>query len=216
MISFTKNRTRQISYIVIHYVSAKNILVYKNDPYNIEGILELFKEQGAVHKFSCHYLIARDGQIYQMVNVPDTAWQAGKSVIACPEYETNINPSSIGIELVGMENDTFTPEQYLSCADLSLFLEELVVKQALGKIKKYVGHSEVSGELAVRLGIKSRKTMKRDPGTFDWLTFYNEKARLKITEEVKTNCIPELKDRIIKQLSIKELVTIIIQKILRK
>lgn len=215
--SFTKDRTRRVKYIVIHYVSAKNVPEYKQDPYNIEGVLNLFKHEGPKYKFSCHYLIARNGQIYQMINSNDTAWHAGRSVIACPNYERDINSSSVGIELVGMDNDSFTHEQYQSLAQLSLHIEKEVVTNSLGKIIRYVGHSDISGEIAVKLGVKDITVMKIDPGKyFDWLTFYNEKARIALTTEIKTNCLPELHINVLAQLSIAECIQLVLKKLFKK
>ena len=49
------------------------------------------------HKVSCHYLISREGKIFQMVNDNRIAWQVGKSKWG---KFNNLNDKSIGIELV--------------------------------------------------------------------------------------------------------------------
>ena len=46
---------------------------------------------------SCHYLISREGKIFQLVKDDRVAWHAGKSKW---ENFENINDKSIGIELV--------------------------------------------------------------------------------------------------------------------
>jgi len=215
--SYTKGRTRQVSYGVIHYVSAKNVTKYKNDPYNIEGCLEIFKNDGPKYKFSCHYLIARNGQTYQMIDIKNTAWHAGKSVVAYPHFEQDINPSSIGIELVGMLDDSFTNEQYQSLAELSVYIEEQVITQGLGIIKHWTGHSNISGEIAVKLGIKEANVMKKDPGElFDWQVFYREKARVILTEEIKISCVSEITKNVLSSITTKECITLLIQKLFKK
>ena len=47
-------------------------------------------------KVSCHYLINRNGKIFQMVKEKNIAWHAGKS----KWKKFKINENSIGIELV--------------------------------------------------------------------------------------------------------------------
>jgi len=49
------------------------------------------------HQVSCHYLISREGKIFQMVEDDRVAWHAGKSRWGSFE---NLNDKSIGIELV--------------------------------------------------------------------------------------------------------------------
>ena len=49
------------------------------------------------HKVSCHYLIDRNGKIFQMVEDNKIAWHAGKSRW---QKLKNLNKNSIGIELV--------------------------------------------------------------------------------------------------------------------
>lgn len=78
----------------------------------------------------------------------------------------------MGVEYAGGLNDGFTDRQYKAGAKLSAHIENEVVKHRLGKITQWVGHDWISGEIAVRLGIKDRSKIKTDPGTaFDWLKF---------------------------------------------
>ena len=64
---------------------------------------------------SSHFYIRRDGALWQFVSCDDRAWHAGRS-----EYRgrPNCNDDSIGIELEGLEGETFEPAQYESLARL--------------------------------------------------------------------------------------------------
>ena len=76
---------KEIKFVIIHYTGMQS---------EIESVKRL-KNQKA--KVSCHYLINRKGQIFQMVKDKNIAWHAGKS--KWKNY-VNLNKNSIGIELV--------------------------------------------------------------------------------------------------------------------
>ncbi len=66
-------------------------------------------------KVSSHFYIRRDGALWQFVSCDARAWHAGQS-----EYRgrSQCNDDSIGIELEGLEGDTFEEAQYLQLARL--------------------------------------------------------------------------------------------------
>ena len=64
---------------------------------------------------SAHFFIRRDGSLWQFVSCDDRAWHAGQSHY---RGRDNCNDDSIGVELEGLEGDTFTPAQYQTLADL--------------------------------------------------------------------------------------------------
>jgi len=64
---------------------------------------------------SAHFFIRRDGALVQFVSCDERAWHAGASSY---RGRGNCNDDSIGVELEGLEGDTFTPAQYQSLADL--------------------------------------------------------------------------------------------------
>lgn len=66
-----------------------------------------------------HYVIARDGQIYRILDEKFKAHHAGRSMW---NGERNINRISIGIELVGYHNSNITTAQYKS---VGLLIETL-------------------------------------------------------------------------------------------
>lgn len=77
-----------------------NRLDWQAHPYfkSIEGL-----------QVSAHFYIQRGGEIWQFVSCEDRAWHAGASHY---RGRDNCNDDSIGIELEGLEGDTFEPAQY--------------------------------------------------------------------------------------------------------
>ena len=74
-----------IKFIIIHYTGMQS---------EIESIRRL---KNPKFKVSCHYLINRKGQIFQLVRDKNIAWHAGKSKW---QRFKNLNKNSLGIELV--------------------------------------------------------------------------------------------------------------------
>lgn len=58
---------------------------------------------------SAHFYIQRGGEVWQFVSCDDRAWHAGVSHY---RGRSNCNDDSIGIELEGLEGETFEPAQY--------------------------------------------------------------------------------------------------------
>lgn len=215
--NYTKGHERPVKFGVIHYVSCKYYTPYENNPYSIDGILKLFDDLGSKYKFSAHYIISREGEIYQLVRLEDTSWNAGKSVIAIPEYTEYLNDCSVGVELVGMCGDKYTTKQYQALAKLSNYIEDEVDKNSYGHIEHWVGHDWISGKIAVKLGIKEKSKIKKDPGIlFDWDIFLREKYRLRLDTELRASAKPDFKKEILKEMGISELTSLFISKIFKK
>lgn len=97
---------------------------------------------------SAHFFIDRLGQVTQFVSVWDRAWHAGKSHW---QGRDNCNDFSVGVELEGLEGDTFEPVQYQQLAWLCHTLSGLL---PLGQV---AGHEHVA------------PGRKQDPGPgFQW------------------------------------------------
>lgn len=64
---------------------------------------------------SAHFYVRRDGTLWQFVSCDERAWHAGASSW---RGRSNCNDFSIGIELEGLEGDTFEPAQYETLAQL--------------------------------------------------------------------------------------------------
>lgn len=169
--TYSKPRTEKITHVVIHFTS--NATNNPLDPYNIQEVYQIFLD----NEVSSHYMIGRDGEVYQLVDENRVAYHAGKGKLnSFPDYEDKLNEYSIGIELlaVGTEGEMaammnedvyqsipssnigYTDAQY---AALNFLLEDIfhrydsIVRDRL----HVIGHDEYAPE---------RKT---DPGSlFDW------------------------------------------------
>lgn len=99
---------------------------------------------------SCHYVIAEDGRLWQLVQEADRAWHAGRG---CWGGVSDVNSHSIGIELA---NTGFHPFPEPQMAVLEALLAGIIDRWSITP-ERVVGHSDTA------LG---RKT---DPGgRFDW------------------------------------------------
>lgn len=144
----------QIDLIVLHSISLPpgryggdavqalftNQLDWDADPYfqQIRGL-----------QVSAHFYVRRDGSIWQFVSCDARAWHAGASAW---RGRSNCNDDSIGIELEGLEGDSFEPEQYAALARLMPALAQRY------PIAHVAGHSHIA------------PGRKQDPGSgFDWL-----------------------------------------------
>lgn len=116
-----------------------NTLDWSAHPY-YEGIRGL--------EVSAHFVIRRDGEVLQFVSCDDRAWHAGRSSW---QGRDNCNDFAIGIELEGLEGESFEPAQY---AQLARLLQ--AIAQAY-PVRAVAGHEHVA------------PGRKRDPGPgFDW------------------------------------------------
>ena len=97
---------------------------------------------------SAHFFITRDGQLWQFVSCDERAWHAGESSYC---GKTNCNDDSVGIELEGLEGQTFEPAQYETLSSLGAALLQAY------PIAHVAGHEHVA------------PGRKQDPGAgFDW------------------------------------------------
>ena len=134
--SFRK-KNKIVKYIVIHYTGMKNLqLAYHKLTNNSSNV-------------SAHYLISRDGNIFNLLCPKYKAWHAGKSKW---KNHTNINDYSIGIELENKGHDfgysNYTTNQYISLKKLVFFLKKnfIIIDEDI------IFHSDIS------------PNRKKDPG----------------------------------------------------
>jgi len=97
---------------------------------------------------SSHFVVRRDGEVIQFVSCEQRAWHAGASSWRGRE---GCNDYSIGIELEGLEGETFESAQYDALAPLMRLVGQRY------RIAGVAGHEHVA------------PGRKHDPGTgFDW------------------------------------------------
>lgn len=99
---------------------------------------------------SAHFFIRRDGALWQFVSCDQRAWHAGPSAY---RGRANCNDDSVGIELEGLEGESFEPAQYEALS---------AVCSAIGQhypIRHVAGHEHIA------------PGRKKDPGArFEWAT----------------------------------------------
>jgi N-acetyl-anhydromuramoyl-L-alanine amidase len=97
---------------------------------------------------SAHFFIRRDGALLQFVSCDERAWHAGPSTW---RGRANCNDDSIGIELEGLEGETFEQAQYEALTALCAALAQHY------PIRHVAGHEHIA------------PGRKKDPGPgFEW------------------------------------------------
>jgi len=134
---------RKINAVIVHSTFNNS----GGDKYDIELIIKQFSHYGV----SSHYVIGRDGSIYYLVNEKNVAFHAGKSQL--PNGQTNLNATTIGIELMNSFDETPTTEQIKS---LTLLVKDIKTRY---KIDYVLRHSDIA---------PGRKT---DPWNMNWEDF---------------------------------------------
>ena len=157
--NFNERPAGEISLLVIHNISLppgqfgagkvqpffQNCLDHSEHP---------FFEEIAALRVSAHFLIERDGAVYQFVSCLGRAWHAGVSLF---DGREGCNDFSLGIELEGTDSVPFTDAQYLALIALTRQLQRAWPAITVERI---CGHSDIA---------PGRKT---DPGPcFDWARY---------------------------------------------
>lgn len=116
---------RKPNFVVIHATS--------ND--TVERALRTLTDPQ--RKVSAHYLIGRDGQVFQLVDERARAWHAGESKWGA---DTDLNSVSLGIELDNNGDEPF-PDVQISAL---LTLLDDIQKRYRIPAANYVGHADVA------------------------------------------------------------------------
>jgi N-acetyl-anhydromuramyl-L-alanine amidase AmpD len=163
--SRARTEADNITHLMIHFCS--DAVQRPQDPFSLDRITQVFEEAGV----SAHYLIDRQGKVYQLVPEDRVAFHAGKGKLPfAPFYENSMNSHSLGIELmaIGSKKDMkmfFSEQQYNQIDPAHLgFTQAQLTTAILGRhrgIKKdrqhIIGHDEYA------------PTRRSDPGAlFDW------------------------------------------------
>ena len=129
---------RRPNIVVIHHTAQDSV----------EQTLKTFTLERT--QVSAHYVIGKNGEIYHMLNDLYRAWHGGNSQWGS---NTDLNSSSIGIELDNNGFDEFSSQQISSLIDL---LKDLKEKYKI-PTANFIGHSDIA------------PSRKNDPNrTFPW------------------------------------------------
>ena len=126
------------------------IVIHATEQRSAEQSLETLRTRNLGGPVSAHYLIGDDGRTYQLVADGARAWHAGGGRWGTI---TDLNSSSIGIEIDNEVGEPFTEAQI---ASLLRLLEDLTKRLSIPK-SQVIGHADMA------------PTRKRDPGSlFPW------------------------------------------------
>lgn len=135
-------RSLPVSMIVLHYTGM------------VDAASAIQRLSSPEAKVSCHYLVAEDGQIVQMVSEEKRAWHAG---VGSWRGITDVNSASVGIEIVNPGHEfgyrAFPDEQIAALIPLVSAIKD---RHGVGR-GNVVGHSDIA------------PARKSDPGElFPW------------------------------------------------
>jgi N-acetylmuramoyl-L-alanine amidase len=116
---------RRPNFVILHHTSNENI----------EHSLRVLT--GSTPRVSAHYLIGRNGRIYQLVDERHRAWHAGESFWG---GQRDLNSTSIGIELDNNGDEPFAEPQIVS---LIALLTDLKSRYKI-PAANFLGHGDVA------------------------------------------------------------------------
>lgn len=116
---------RQADMVVIHHTGSDSV----------ERALRVLADPAL--KVSAHYLVGRDGSIYQLVDERARAWHAGKASWGAV---SDVNSASLGVELDNDGDEPFPPAQIAALIEL---LSDVKRRHGI-PTANFVGHSDVA------------------------------------------------------------------------
>lgn len=140
---FAPAHNRKIDVIIIHSTFNNS----GGEHYDIDLIIKQFSH----YKVSAHYVIGRQGEIFNLVDEKNIAYHAGKSSL--PDGRTGTNTCSIGIELMTSFSDTPTEAQIEA---LIMLVNDIKLRHRINFVLR---HSDIA---------PARKT---DPWNMNWDDF---------------------------------------------
>jgi N-acetyl-anhydromuramyl-L-alanine amidase AmpD len=126
------------------------VVIHATEQHSVRESLDTLRTANSGGPVSAHYLIGRDGEIYQLVADGERAWHAGPGHWGTI---TDVNNASIGIEL---DNDGESPFAQAEIDALIRLLDDLCSRLDIPRTQ-VIGHADFA------------PTRKRDPGfRFPW------------------------------------------------
>lgn len=125
--------------LVLHYTGMKSL----------EAALDRLCDPGA--EVGAHYLVARDGRVFRLVDEGRRAWHAGVSYWA---GERDVNSRSIGIELENPGHEFgYRPFPAKQIRALTVLARGIVKRHGIAK-RRVLGHSDVAPKRKIDPGEK--------------------------------------------------------------
>lgn len=123
------------------------IVLHHTDQDSVQESLDTLRSANSGGKVSSHYLVGRDGDLYQLVADGRRAWHAGPGSWGAI---TDLNSASIGIEIDNDGDSPFAPAQIDALVQL---LDELCTRLGIPR-RQVIGHADLA------------PTRKQDPSRF--------------------------------------------------
>lgn len=140
-------RENPATHIVLHFSS--NAAIAPERPYDAKEVRETFMEYGV----SAHYLIGREGQVYQWVPEDRVAYHAGKGDLTeFPQYIDKLNHYSIGIEILAIGTEE----------EMSPMMSSDIYKMIEPSLIGYTDEQYEAIDQLIDIIIKNNPEMKRD------------------------------------------------------
>lgn len=131
------------------------IVLHYTEQDSVEQSLDTLRSRNSGGRVSSHYLVGKDGKVYQLVKDSQRAWHAGAGRWGAI---TDVNNASIGIEI---DNDGKSPFPDVQIDNLVTLLRDLTQRLRIPP-SQIIGHSDLA---------PSRKI---DPGPlFPWKRLYD-------------------------------------------
>lgn len=126
------------------------IVLHYTEQDSVEQSLDTLRSRNSGGRVSSHYLVGKDGKVYQLVSDTQRAWHAGAGRWGAI---TDVNNASIGIEI---DNDGKSPFPDAQVDSLIVLLRDLTQRLRIPPTQ-IIGHSDLA------------PTRKIDPGPlFPW------------------------------------------------
>lgn len=126
------------------------VVLHYTEQDSVEQSLDTLRSRNSGGRVSSHYLLGKDGKIYQLVSDAKRAWHAGAGSWGAI---TDVNNASIGIEI---DNDGKSPFPDAQIDSLIVLLRDLTTRLRIPPTQ-IIGHSDLA------------PTRKIDPGPlFPW------------------------------------------------
>lgn len=119
--------TRRPVLVVLHYTAGKTA----------EGSLRTLQTSNSNGPVSAHYLLGKDGELYQLVDEKQRAWHAGDGRWGTI---TDVNSASLGIEI---DNDGRSPYPEVQIDRLIALLEDVTGRLGIPR-EQVIGHEDMA------------------------------------------------------------------------
>jgi N-acetylmuramoyl-L-alanine amidase len=113
------------------------VVIHATQQSSAQASLDTLRSRNPTGRVSAHYLVGRDGQLYQLVDEERRAWHAGGGRWGTI---TDLNSASIGIEL---DNDGVSDFPDAQIAALLVLLEDVCARQEIPKTQ-VIAHADLA------------------------------------------------------------------------